>query len=295
MSHRSAYDSQTLLSTQSSYTRQRWGATRVLPFFAKASPSTLAPLLPPPPTHTHNRRPLRLHPTRTHLHVSVLPISGHRHPPFQLANMSTNTSLVPPISWAQRPEYVLITIPLQDTTGVNVEIKNEGRELHFACSAPEQKQYAYTIQFYGAISSEESQHVVRPRQIELRLRKKFTMSLEDANDDEVEWPRLTKEKVKCPNITIDWSKWKDENDDECASDDLGDFGLGGGDEVDGKYSEMLSQLMQAQGKRDAEESAGLPPGTIPEFGSAQGQGAADGASAEAGDDDADMPPLEADT
>ncbi|CBZ30158.1 conserved hypothetical protein [Leishmania mexicana MHOM/GT/2001/U1103] len=209
--------------------------------------------------------------------------------------MSTSSPLAPPISWAQRPEYVLITIPLQDTTSVCVEIKDEGKELRFACSSPEHKQYACTIHFYGAISSEESQHVVRPRQIELKLRKKFSKSLEDANDDEVEWPRLTKEKVKYPNITIDWSKWKDENDDECAADDLGDFGLSGGDAMDGQYSEMLSQLMQAQGQRDAEESAGLPTGTIPAFGSARGQEATHGTSAGAGDDDGDMPPLEEDT
>ncbi|KAG5493787.1 hypothetical protein JKF63_01619 [Porcisia hertigi] len=208
--------------------------------------------------------------------------------------MSTSGPLVPPITWAQRPEYILVTIPLQDTTSVKVEIKDEGRELHFSCSAPEGKQYACTVRFYGVISCEESQHVVRPRQIELKLRKKFTKSLEDAEDDEVEWPRLTKEKVKCPNITIDWSKWKDENEDECAADDLGDFGLGGGDEIDGQYSEMLSQLRQVQGQKDAEDSTGLPAGSIPSFGSAKGQNATCGASTAAGDDDGDMPPLEED-
>ncbi|KAG5468518.1 hypothetical protein CUR178_01350 [Leishmania enriettii] len=208
--------------------------------------------------------------------------------------MSASGPLVPPISWAQRPEYVLITVLLQDTTDVKVDIKDEGRELHFACNAPEGKQYACTIRFYGAISSEESHHVVRPRQIELKLRKKFASSLEDADDDEVEWPRLTKVKAKHPNITIDWSKWKDENDNEGAADDLGDFGLGGDDAMDGQYSEMLSQLMQAQGQRDAEESAGLPPGSFPGFGSAKGQDSAHGASGATGDDDGDMPPLEED-
>ncbi|KAG5468107.1 hypothetical protein LSCM1_02078 [Leishmania martiniquensis] len=203
--------------------------------------------------------------------------------------MSASGPLVPPISWAQRPDYVLVTIPLQDTTGVSVEVKDEGKALHFACSAPEGKQYACTIRFYGAICSEESQHVVRPRQIELKLRKKFTNSLENANDDELEWPRLTEEKAKYPNITIDWSKWKDEYGDEGAADDLGDFGLGGSDVMDGQYSEMLSQLMQAQGQRDAEEAAGLPG-----FGSAKGQDLAHSASAAAGDDDGDMPPLEED-
>lgn len=210
--------------------------------------------------------------------------------------MSASGALVPPISWAQRAEYVLLTIALQDTTNVKIELKEEGKVLYFACAAPEGKRYEYTLHFYAPISPEESQHVVRPRQIELKLRKKFRKSLEEAEEDEVEWPRLTAEKTKHPNITIDWSKWKDEDDEAAGPDDLGDFGLGGGmggggDAMDGQYSEMLSQLMQAQGQRDAEEHAGLPPGSIPGFGSAEGQKASEGAD----EDDDDMPPLEEDT
>lgn len=205
--------------------------------------------------------------------------------------MSASGALVPPISWAQRPEYVLLTIALQDTTNVKIEIKEDGKVLHFSCSAPEDKHYEYTLHFYAPILSEESQHVVRPRQIELKLKKKFRTSSEEAAEDEVEWPRLTEEKTKHANITIDWSKWKDEDDEGAGADDLGDFGLGGGegDAMDGQYSEMLSQLMQAQGQHDAEAHAGLPPGSIPAFGSAADQKATGGAEAED-----DMPPLEED-
>lgn len=212
--------------------------------------------------------------------------------------MSASGALIPPISWAQRAEYVLLTIALQDTTDVTIELKEEGKLLHFACTAPEDKRYAYTLRFYAAITPEESQHVVRPRQIELKLKKKFRTSAEEAEEDEIEWPRLTEDKAKHPNITIDWSKWKDEDEQEAGggADDLGDFGLGGagggmggGDAMDGQYTEMLSQLMQAQGQKDAEEHAGLPPGSIPAFGSAAGQEAMAG-----GEEDDDMPPLEED-
>lgn len=206
--------------------------------------------------------------------------------------MSASGALAPPISWAQRPEYVLLTVALQDTTDVKLEMKEEGKVLYFTCNAPEDKHYEFTLHFYAPISPEESQHVVRPRQIELKLKKKFRKSLEEAEEDEVEWPRLTEEKTKHPNITIDWSRWKDQDDDDTAADDLGDFGLGGGggDAMDGEYSEMLSQLMQAQGQKAAEEYAGLPTGSIPPFGSAAGQKGSEVAAEED-----DMPPLEEDT
>ncbi|KPA82005.1 hypothetical protein ABB37_03182 [Leptomonas pyrrhocoris] len=207
--------------------------------------------------------------------------------------MCASGALVPPISWAQRPEYVLLTIALQDTTNVTVEMKEEGKVLYFSCTAPEDKHYAYTLHFYAPISPEESQHVVRPRQIELKLKKKFHKSLEEAEDDEVEWPRLTEEKTKHSNINIDWSKWKDAGDNDAGSDDLGDFGLdgdGGGDEMDEQYSEMLSQLMAAQGQQDAEQHAGLPAGGLPTFGAAAGQKPSEGAEEE----DDDLPPLEED-
>ncbi|KPI87649.1 hypothetical protein ABL78_3247 [Leptomonas seymouri] len=208
--------------------------------------------------------------------------------------MAASGVLVPPISWAQRSEYVLLTIALQDTTNVKLDIKEEGKVLYFSCTAPGDKHYEYTIHFYAPISPEESQHVVRPRQIELKLKKKFCKSLEEAGEDELIWPRLTEEKTKHQNITIDWSKWKDEDEDDASPDDLGDFGLGDGggdDAMQGQYSEMLSQLMKAQGQKDAEDHAGLPAGSIPAFGSAADQKASDNAVAE----DDDMPPLEEDT
>lgn len=210
--------------------------------------------------------------------------------------MSASSPLVPPISWAQRPEYVLVTIALQDTSSVKLAIQDDGKALHFACDAPNDKHYECRLRLYGAISSEESQHVVRPRQIELKLKKKFRTSAEEAADDELEWPRLTEEKTKQPNITIDWSKWKDADEEEAGADDLGDFGLGGGggggDAMDGQYSEMLSQLMQAQ----AQQGGGDDDGDSADDAQAKAFAAAEREvnKVMAEDEDDDMPPLEED-
>merc|ERR1712060_929439 len=54
-------------------------------------------------------------------------------------------------------------------------------------------------------------------------------------DKEAEyWPRITKEKVKNSRITVDWSKWVDEDEEDEAPEMGGDFdpsamqGFGGG-------------------------------------------------------------------
>ncbi|KAK7196643.1 CS domain containing protein [Novymonas esmeraldas] len=202
--------------------------------------------------------------------------------------MAGDGVLLPPIAWAQRPELLLLTIPLQDTTDVALEIAEEGRELRFSCSAAGGQRYAVVLPFYGVIASEESQHVVRPRQIELKLRKRFRGSLEDAEEDEVEWPRLTKTKAKHPNITVDWSRWRDEGDadDDAPADDLGDFGLGGGrgDALDEQHSAFLRQLAEST-RTSTDGSAG---------GSAGGLPGAHGTAAAQAEDDDDMPPLEED-
>lgn len=179
--------------------------------------------------------------------------------------------LHPPVSWAQRNDVVLITIPLQDATDVKISLTD-----NFTFSATsDAKQYACTIPLFDKVVPEESSHVVRPRQIELKIRKLST--------DKEYWPRLTKEKVKSTYIQIDWNKWKDE--DEGAeggnADDLGDFGMGGGLDM----QQMLAQLGGAGGG-----AGGFGGGAaVPGFGSARGQ-------TEKGIpehlEDEEMPPLE---
>lgn len=124
-------------------------------------------------------------------------------------------SLHPILQWAQRPDLVLITVPLQDAANVTVTIKDT-LSIEFES---EGKKYAASLTLFDEVVPEESSHVVRPRQIELKLQKK--------NTDAEYWPRLTKEKVKNSNIQIDWNRWVDE-DEVKEGENLGDFGMGGG-------------------------------------------------------------------
>lgn len=186
-----------------------------------------------------------------------------------------STDLHPSILWAQRADCILLTISIQDA--VNVSINLRDHTLNFSGES-EGKSYKAMIPLYKEVIPEESSHVVRPRQIELKIKK--------SDVDAEFWPRLTKEKTKSSFIQIDWNRWKDE-DEDTAKEDLGDFGLGGpmggggfgsmmGGGAGGLDMDMLSKL-----------SAG---GGLPGFGSARGQ-EAKGIPDDLVEDE-EMPPLE---
>ncbi|KAG8346339.1 hypothetical protein TRVL_02844 [Trypanosoma vivax] len=148
--------------------------------------------------------------------------------------MSESTEVMfPDILWAQRPEVVLLTVPLQDAGNVVVEVR-EGRLLHFEAVSGGQR-FRCDLELFREVESEESRHVTLPRQIEIQLRKK--QAPKTSTDTEVDecrvWPRLIRDKVKNSHIQVDWSRWRD--DDESEEDFNGMDGMG--------YNDLMAQMM----------------------------------------------------
>lgn len=199
-------------------------------------------------------------------------------------------ALYPLLLWAQRTDCILLTVALQDATNVHIELPDNGASFQFACDTPDGRHYACSFALYKAVSTEESHHAVRPRQIELKLKKRSavlsTVSGEEEAADEACWPRLTKERPN-KNIQVDWSQWKDADEEaEGAMDDLGNFGLGGDLGDDEMTQKMMQQFMVRDERNGAEEGLGVEPGTIPSFASAAGQQPMPENACD------DMPPLE---
>nr|CCC93465.1 unnamed protein product [Trypanosoma congolense IL3000] len=156
--------------------------------------------------------------------------------------MTTHSEAIfPNILWAQRPEFVLLTIPLQDATSVVVEVR-EGGILHFEAEASGES-YRCDVELFREVVSEESRHVTQPRQVDIQLKKKSPSS--SCGGDELSlcrsWPRLTREKSKNNRIQVDWSRWQDEDEED-------DGGLG----MD--YNDLMSQMMNQRGLEDSQES-----------------------------------------
>lgn len=169
-----------------------------------------------------------------------------------------------PVQWAQRPSTILITIPLSDAQDVNIRVLSDVLEITLTSNG---KNYASKTALFAEVISEESTNVIRPRCIEIKLQKK---------DQTAEyWPRLTKDKTKNAHITIDWARWKDEDEVAGKADDLGDFGGMGGMGGAGGAGGMDMQSLLAQmgggggagmpdfgaGKADSDddEEEGVPP------------------------------------
>ncbi|CCW60480.1 unnamed protein product [Phytomonas sp. EM1] len=195
--------------------------------------------------------------------------------------MSSDKALFPPLLWAQRLEYILITVSLQDCQNVKLQLPDDGRTFFFSCDTPATstgeaaKHYMCRLPLYRAVSPEESQHVVRPRQVEIKLKKRVL--IDDAKDEDVNWPRLTETTTKNKSIQIDWSRWLEDDLEEAPLDGFGEGG------------ELDLQELQMNARKEAAAEAGIDESEIPRFGSMKD---VPGENQTEEPEDDDMPPLE---
>ena len=148
----------------------------------------------------------------------------------------TTTPLHAPLQWAQRSGVVLVTVGLQDAS--NVVLRLVADTLSLSCSS-EGKVYTCETLLFAAVSAEESSFVARPRHIEIRIQKK----------DSGWWTRLTKDKGKNAHITLDWTRWQDEDDIDDNDGDLGDIGDFGMGEVGDMDEEELRRNLKESGDK----------------------------------------------
>ncbi|EAR94413.2 CS domain protein (macronuclear) [Tetrahymena thermophila SB210] len=119
--------------------------------------------------------------------------------------------LATPFSWAQRRDRIFISINLRDITEEKIDL--QPTSLSFDCTS-DKKQYHGVVNFYDEIDVESSKKTILGFGARIVLFKK--------NTEAPYWPRLTKEGGKHNNITFDWERYIDS--DEEGED--GDKGLG---------------------------------------------------------------------
>ena len=130
----------------------------------------------------------------------------------------------PPLKWAQRADTVFITIDVADCTEIKTDIDEASNKLIFSATTTKDGQtlkYACDLELFEPIVKAGSKWNTKGRNVIFCVEKK------DKEADEW-WPRLTKEKGKNPLITIDWAKWKDQDEeDEGADDPMAGMDMGG--------------------------------------------------------------------
>ena len=120
---------------------------------------------------------------------------------------------LPPVLWAERPDVVLVTFQVQDATDVDIKLLE--KSIEFSCKS-DGKEYVTKLELKGEIVPEESSQAVKPRQIEMKLKKK--------DEEAGYWEGLVAKKQM--HVKVDWTRWVDE-DEANGAGDLGDFGAGG--------------------------------------------------------------------
>ena len=119
--------------------------------------------------------------------------------------------LNPTILWAQRDDYIWITVDVSDAQDLVVDLTQT--TLVFRCKAGG-NDYGFDLNFFKPIIKEESKYL-KHRLIDICLKKQ-------ESDD---WPRLTQEKLKLSWIKVDWSKWQDSDaEDEPQGFDMSNMG-----------------------------------------------------------------------
>lgn len=145
--------------------------------------------------------------------------------------------------WAQRHDHLIFTIKVEGCAKPDIKLTPEKLDFTGVCKSGKTDQsYHLELDFYENVDPEKTV-IPKPlssRFIELIIRKK----------KEIYWPRLIKEKGKVNWISVNFDKWKDEDE----SDDE-DAASGKGQDM-----EQLMAQMGGMGGFGGGGSGGMPPG-----------------------------------
>ena len=119
----------------------------------------------------------------------------------------------PTLKWAQRRDYVYLTVTVNDLDKTKVEIDiSEHEQMLVVKAASGQGVYGFQMQMFAGLDKQKSGwNFTAGNHLFVKIAKKEFKS----------WPRLQKEKVKNQMIQIDWAKWIEEdsdNEDEPAKE-----------------------------------------------------------------------------
>ncbi|KAI8331485.1 HSP20-like chaperone [Chlamydoabsidia padenii] len=115
-------------------------------------------------------------------------------------------TLHPTVLWAQRAEYVYLTVELTDITDPVIELTAD--KFHFKGKGEkEQKEYECEIEFLKSVDPQKSHRVLTPRGLTMIIIK----------TDQGYWDKL--QKGPRPNyLKVDFNRWRDEDEDEDEKD-----------------------------------------------------------------------------
>ncbi|ORX44954.1 HSP20-like chaperone, partial [Hesseltinella vesiculosa] len=143
--------------------------------------------------------------------------------------------LHPNVTWAQRADFVYLTVNLSDIIDPQIDLTSE--KFYFKAKAEkEQKEYECEIEFFQPINVEKSRQVLTARNLSMVIYK----------ETDGWWDKLQKG-AKLNFLKTDFSKWRDEDDEEDEVPAAGGPGDGGMADMLGGGGMDFSQFLNAPG------------------------------------------------
>ena len=112
-------------------------------------------------------------------------------------------SAVPNVLWAERKDTVFLTVEVADVTAPEVKVEDDGHVTFSGTS--DGKHYALDLHLAGALVGSESKVAVLPRHIVLALTKASPGP---------HWGKLLAGGKAPHYVKVDWTKYKDEDEEE---------------------------------------------------------------------------------
>ncbi|KAJ1486800.1 HSP20-like chaperone, partial [Baffinella frigidus] len=121
------------------------------------------------------------------------------------------------VKYAQRADSLYVTVELADVTNDRIKVTKDSVSVGGTSGG---REYWMDVKLWKKIRPQETIVKVLPRNIQIWLKK------ETAEDEY--WPRILQDRAfEKKHLSIDWDRWKDEDDCEAGAFDTSALGGGG--------------------------------------------------------------------
>lgn len=152
-----------------------------------------------------------------------------------------SSSLHPFVHWAQSTTHISLRVDLIQVENLDVAVADCGSALSFSAQgrgAHGLQDYRFSLEFYSKVD----------KQIDCHSIERYVLILIKKNDQS-DWPRLTKQKLKFPWLRVDFDRYHaDDSDDSSNADDNNQLQQG-----KQSYELLRQQLDEARQERELEE------------------------------------------
>ncbi|CAO3589186.1 unnamed protein product [Absidia cylindrospora] len=159
--------------------------------------------------------------------------------------------LHPTVSWAQRADFIYLTVNLSDITEPKINLTSDRFQFK-GKGEKEQNEYECEIEFFNSVDVEKSKQVLTPRNL--------TMFIYKTKDSEGYWDKLQKG-GKLNFLKVDFTKWRDEDDEDDEQPDpmAGMAGPGAGAEgMPGNMADLMGGMGGGAGGMDFSQFLNSP-------------------------------------